>query len=115
MREIFFRAKSKGDLGTWIYGYYHYDKSLNEHYICTADNLIRHEIDPDTLGQLMYEDNGVKFFEDDLCITKDGDVFRIWIDRAFLMGGIEKEWDDFFNELTLLEPIGNIHDNPTQP
>lgn len=50
-REIIFRGKSTGDLGTWIYGYYLFDKVLNQHFICDKDSLIRYEVISETVGQ----------------------------------------------------------------
>ncbi len=52
MRENLFRGKSVGDLAPWIYGYYHFDKSLNAHYICDKDSLYRYEVISETVGQL---------------------------------------------------------------
>lgn len=68
MREILFRAQVDSDLKPWVYGYYHFDKSLNKHYICDQDTLVRYEVIPETVGQYIgiNDKNGTKIFEDDI-------------------------------------------------
>lgn len=53
MRENLFRGKLVGDLATWIHGYYHFDKTLNAHYICLKDSLYQYEVRAETVGQLL--------------------------------------------------------------
>jgi len=67
-REILFRGQSVGDLAPWIYGYYHFDKSLNAHYICDRDSLYRYEVRGETIGQYAeWKDiNGIEIFEGDV-------------------------------------------------
>ncbi len=68
MREILFRGKSTGDLSPWIYGYYHFNKDLNSHYICDKDTLFRYEVIPETVGQSLnlFDKNSKTIFEGDL-------------------------------------------------
>ncbi len=48
-KDLLVKAQCIGDLGTWVTGYYHYDASLNEHYVCLEDSLFRKQVDPKTV------------------------------------------------------------------
>lgn len=107
------RGRSTGDMGTWITGYYHYDRQLNEHYICEENSLYRFEVDPATVGQLMCFIGGIEYFEDDIVGDTMGVSKRIWIDPqyGYVQGDIEKMWDEPFYPNNFVKVIGNIHQN----
>jgi hypothetical protein len=34
---------------TFVTGYYHYDKEVDKHYICSEERLFRYEVSPETI------------------------------------------------------------------
>ena len=94
-----FRGKSNGDIDTWIYGYYHFDKETNLHYICSLEKLIRYEVKPQTVGQLVFVCDGVEYYEND--IVKDWSGIKELKFEIFSKSGDK--------DLCLL---GNVFDNP---
>lgn len=119
MRQIKFRGKSVGDIGAWIYGYYHYDKFVKKHYICSED-LIRHEVIEETVGQRtgMKDKNVKDIYEGDELECYDDNIYHpsikkseiIWCDKMckFKLN----HQSNTFEYYATIEVVGNIHDNP---
>lgn len=137
MREYLFRGKSVGDLAPWIYGYYHFDKTLNAHYICDKDSLVRYEVRPETVGQLVHKDrNEHDIFHGDILqmyshsdITHRHEKGLVWIGDGYEpdvrevkyqngtfytigFAGIEQAFMHTARPGQSYEVIGNVHDNP---
>ena len=141
MREILFKAKRK-DNGEWIEGYYykrvHVDKIVDaiEKYNGTIDSIEYYEIDPNTLCQLVPNDE-VRVWENDIvCWEEDNEVISVvrydieaakfvfddygtkgclmeygWDEDAGGFGVVDTYGFDYFYSLHF-KVIGNIFDNP---
>ncbi len=98
MREILFRGKSTGDLNKWIYGYYHFDKSVNRHYICDENSLIRYDVIAETVGQFTgkLDTDNTKIFEGDIVHGKESGYDGIRI----------KGWDGTRTGNVILDSLG---------
>jgi hypothetical protein len=105
-RTYKFRGKSNGDIDVWIYGYYHFDKQTNLHYICSLEKLIRYEVKPETVGRLLVVYDDVEYYEND--IIKD------WSGTRELKFEIMDDEQGCFLQLddTDLCVLGNVFDNP---
>lgn len=132
MNNYLFRGKSTGDLGIWIYGYYHYDKVLDQHFISDIHTLVRYEVRPETVGQATgwkCKTTGKDVFDGDwnYCeVNNAWDVVRYSQQAAafvlFCYGPdetshiVKDELDlltiNPFEALTAFEVHGNIWDDP---
>jgi len=114
MREILFKGK-QADTGEWVYGY------LISYYHIYANSGV-YDCTPETIGQYGLTDkNGVKIFEGDIIkmsryngeleargvVFFDNGCFKC--NAGFVVGStnILCSFDS-----SVLELIGNIHDNP---
>ena len=118
MREILFRGKT--ELGRWIEG------DLLQYLGYGKVHIVRHclgaggqEVIPETVGQYtgLTDKNGKKIFEGDIVTNHKGDIGRVtWYEEycAFMIYSIteNKVYWLFDNDFSLIEIIGNIHDNP---
>ena len=129
MREILFRGK-RTDNGEWVYGwlghlncYNPQAKTISSVYFTeiTEDHDTRLNIivDYKTVGQYtgLTDKNGKKIFEGDIVTNPKGDIGRVtWYEEhcAFMIYSIteNKVYWLFDNDFSLIEIIGNIHDNP---
>lgn len=133
MREILFRGKRKDSCG-WIKGYYIFRKiwESDVHIIRTVDNgfdsYTEFEVIPETVGQYtgLTDKNGKKIFEGDIVKEEDcvhngevqiyGRKWVVYFDKGVFFGwrkgykscGLSK----FIPNISGIEIIGNIHDNP---
>jgi hypothetical protein len=48
-KALLVKATGVGDLKAQIIGYYHYDNTLNEHFVCNRESLIRYQVLPETI------------------------------------------------------------------
>ena len=126
MREILFRGRRRN--GEWIEGNYIFWNKKH----CIYDGIY-YEVLPETIGQYtgLCDKNGKKVFEGDIFKPFDDEIIVVaWIDYYSTLGflcrvehtetkrgkEITESYDgwamlcDF--ELSNLEIIGNIHDNP---
>lgn len=130
MREILFRGKRK-DNGEWVEGYFcrRYFPEL-PHDRCVIQYKTEStkewrpaymvaEVIPKTVGQYtgLSDKNGKKIFEGDIVTNPKGDIGRVtWYEEhcAFMIYSIteNKVYWLFDNDFSLIEIIGNIHDNP---
>ena len=115
MREILFRGQDI--YGRWFEGGYYENNTCK--YIVTPD-FVRHLVDPETVGQYteFVDKNGVKIFEGDIIrSTETGETaivqwfpehsaFLIWCKTSNQVGFL------YECEKSIIEVIGNIHDNP---
>ena len=114
MREILFRGNQVND-GMWIQGYLF--QCWGRAYILwgmTNDTPTMHEVKPETIGQFtgLTDKNGQKIFEGDIVRIEDfvNDVVKwrediaCWTLQGYIIGNT---WGS-----SMLEVIGNIHDNP---
>lgn len=120
MREILFRGKRTD--GIWVCGYYFAKPILEKHFILEGEN--QWMIDPHTVSQFsgLYDNNGTKIFEGDILkfsYTGKNEGVEGAESVVFKNGKFGVEWgwhrelvalDGFAN--TMIEVIGNIHDNP---
>jgi uncharacterized phage protein (TIGR01671 family) len=118
MREILFRGKTL--LGKWIEG------DLLQYLGCGKVNIAQNykgaggqEVIPETVGQYtgLTDKNGKKIFEGDIVTNHKGDIGRVtWYEEycAFMIYSIteNKVYWLFDNDFSLIEIIGNIHNNP---
>jgi len=135
MREVKFRGKTLK--GEWVYGYYVFDYSKNEHFIFTnelgaynagfkprrEDYSLGYElIDPATVGQYtgLKDKYRCEIYEGDILETFDqGQIRQLWYVR-FEQGCFIAALDNLPNyiqpfvrvDFAQVEVIGNIHDNP---
>jgi ferredoxin-fold anticodon binding domain-containing protein len=114
MREIKFRGQSTGDIGTWIYGYYHFDKSNTCHYICDIDSLVRYEVKPGTVGQFtgLQDKNGTDIYEGDIIDYGNGRNITITYEVNGFGFKFKHGHERCFLDMTKFEVIGNIHEHP---
>ena len=138
MREILFRGKRK-DNGEWIEGsllvldadsgYYFITEPFESASTLPVRDLIynhTHLVDPETVGQFtgLTNKNGVKIFEGDIVIDKEGCLYKVFLqekyyefsfeciksDNKFLVNAKWALWS--LPRSKDLEVIGNIFDNP---
>jgi hypothetical protein len=105
---IKFRAKEYKSK-TWVYGYYL--KKNGEHLIYSESTDIFHNIDPNTLGQLVY--GYTDFYEGD--ITKNSEGYTGLIDRRYISDKecIECSGHGEYHDVNARKMvIGNVFDNP---
>lgn len=118
MRTLKFRGKTTGNTGAWIFGYYHYDKSTNTHYICDAENLLPYEVSPGTVGQFIRTVDGLDVYENDLLIVIgivgrgdgcfDNDIHLARFDEQSLQYRV----GDYSFEEVEIRKVGNKFDDP---
>ena len=115
MREILFRGKQR-DNGEWFYG----DLVHLNHCVSIRSKDCARSVVPETVGQYtgLTDKNGVKIFEGDLIrSTETGETaivqwfsehsaFMIWCKTSNQVGFL------YECEKSIIEVIGNIHDNP---
>lgn len=116
MRDILFRGKIK-NIGEWVYG--DLIQFRNGQTYIKTDNIIIHEVIPETIGQYtnMIDKNGNKIFEEDIVEggdygEEDGYGIVRWDDGAFWVGNDQvcgTFCDNYYGKD--FEIIGNIHDN----
>ena len=117
MRIIKFRGKCVGDIGSWAYGYYHYDSVLNQHYICLETSLVRKEVIPETIGQytgINSTVSGTEIYEGDLVQCWNGrlDMAKGAIefsDGSFFIKNFKAQYSEWSNAENIII-TGNIHD-----
>ena len=122
MREILFRGKCKND-NEWLYGFPYVTRknAVKINWYCSEFGSMRtYEVDPETVGQYtgLTDKNGKKIFEGDLIrSTETGETaivqwfsehsaFMIWCKTSNQVGFL------YECEKSIIEVIGNIHDNP---
>ena len=120
MREILFRGK-RTDNGEWIEGDIHKNTEFSKAHIHpSGERVMSFEIIPETVGQYtgLTDKNGKKIFEGDLIrSTETGETaivqwfsehsaFMIWCKTSNQVGFL------YECEKSIIEVIGNIHDNP---
>lgn len=115
MREILFRGKQR-DNGEWFYG----DLIHLNHCVSIRSKDCARSVVPETVGQYtgLTDKNGVKIFEGDLIrSTETGETAIVqWFSEhsAFMIWCKTSNQVDFLYECekSIIEVIGNIHDNP---
>lgn len=112
MREIKFRGK-RLDNGEWVYGDLHIRTPFP--HIHSEIDYGKVDIDPHTVGQFtgLHDKNGKEIYEGDIVRYDMGGECEV----SYCIGGGFAGFDlspAFHNEhqLTDVEVIGNIHDNP---
>ena len=122
MREILFRGKCKTD-NEWLYGFPYVTRknAVKINWYCSEFGSMRtDEVDPETVGQYtgLTDKNCKKIFEGDLIrSTETGETaivqwfsehsaFMIWCKTSNQVGFL------YECEKSIIEVIGNIHDNP---
>ena len=122
MREILFRGKCKTD-NEWLYGFPYVTRknAVKINWYCSEFGSMRtDEVDPETVGQYtgLTDKNCKKIFEGDLIrSTETGETaivqwfsehsaFMIWCKTSNQVGFLDE------CEKSIIEVIGNIHDNP---
>jgi hypothetical protein len=117
-REIKFRAKAL--TGEWVYGNFIHSKRFkgcsNEFRIHDPETGIEHDIDIDTLCQLVAIRNGVEFYEHDiledfLSIRWDDDYASFEFYWTYSGESAIPDINWYENDDILNEVIGNIFDN----
>lgn len=133
MNKIF-RGKSIRDYkeknineGDWIYGYYFYNYCKYLISFITKIDLIEYiEIDPETLGQLVYKKDNIKLFEGDIIEVVDetikGDILINGVidydesDFCYILDfpqyGCSRSLMDFVCGIDSFNLKGNEFDNP---
>jgi len=136
MREILFRAKTV-DENEWIYGdIFHSGACPEIMRIHDYKNRVNYAVNPETLGQYtgLTDKNGVKIFEGDILssdkypYTSDGsqNYFAevVWFDNCPAFGlyvfkapksevrGVAEGSEFIEDDLSDMEVIGNVYDNP---
>lgn len=123
MREILFRGK-KESTGEWVYGDLRHYRSGK---VGIHNNELRYTmlVDPETVGQYtgLKDKNGKRIFEGDVVRIEDDIPMSPFCDG--MVGKVEysecgyfvvpkdlMETAGLFNECSVIEVIGNIHDNP---
>ena len=124
IREIIFRGK-RVDNGEWVEGYY---VSISEtyHYILTGNPVVEpgkidvehYKVIPETVGQYtgLTDKNGKRIFEGDIIqsVETGGTGIFQWFPEhsAFMVWCISSNEIGFLYECSsIMEVIGNIHDN----
>ena len=128
MRDYLFRGK-RIDNGEWVTGFYvHYDDTKDNHkddcdYIVgihTGEHFPFFEVIPKTVGQYTgkTDKNGEKIFEGDILNTTNSNCAIWYVDyknTAFCCNQGNANYScvlDEFMQFSVVEVIGNIHDNP---
>ena len=115
MREILFRGKQRNN-GEWFYG----DLIHLNHCVSIRSKDCARSVVPETVGQYtgLTDKNGMRIFEGDLIrSTETGETaivhwfsehsaFMIWCKTSNQVGFL------YECEKSIIEVIGNIHDNP---
>ena len=119
MREILFRGKQV-DNGEWVEGWLCSSTFLNNTITtilvpCEIFGFDMVAVDPKTVGQFtgLTDKNGKKIFEGDIVKDVDTDINYqvIYEKNSFIR--VDNQRFFYWNfDLTCLEVIGNIHDNP---
>ncbi|MFA5099489.1 MAG: YopX family protein [Candidatus Omnitrophota bacterium] len=131
MREILFRGKQT-DTGEWVYGYYYYNDTFDEHVIQTVTQRRAYRVDPETVGQYteLPDINGIKIYDGDIvrhgytvkyADGKTSDFYDNGVVEYSESNGcyiITTPGEPHFNRLTKgtvkqnsISVIGNIYDN----
>lgn len=128
MREILFRGKRLSD-GEWVDGNLFVDEMKDKHEILVGyvNYRVGWGVDPKTVGQFtgLTDKNGTKVFEGDIVSVKlkdsNGECWEetkrvhynsnecCWYPMRW---NEECDFCEGWTEITSIEVIGNIHDNP---
>lgn len=119
MRETLFRGK-RVDNGEWVYGDLLQptkEKILNIYEISDYNSLMgdRHEVYPETVGQYtgLNDKNGKKIFEGDIIRSNSERGYIEYYPNDCAFDVVDDHgfyW--LISEMSNIEVIGNIHDNP---
>lgn len=136
MREIIFRGKT-ADENEWIYGdIFHSGEHPKITRIHDYINRVNYAVNPETVGEFtgLTDKNGVKIFEGDI-LSSDGYPYTsdgsqnyfaevVWFDNCPAFGlyifkspksvvrGVAEGSEFIEDDLSDMEIVGNIHDNP---
>lgn len=123
MREILFRGKCKNS-GEWVVGdFCHpcnicyetigYDEQLKQDNVPIWND---EAVAPETVGQYtgLTDKNGKKIFDGDIVRYDNGTGYIAWSDynAAWMCVEEKGEYREWFSNMSEIEIIGNIYDNP---
>jgi hypothetical protein len=114
-RTILFRGK-RVDNNEWAIGYYWVDNTNSKHKITTNlsdDNFTCHEINPETLGQLVgITKSEIKIWEGDIVMNGQSVRFIEYRWSNFVATTADEDQTILLSFIKDIKPIGNIYDNP---
>lgn len=115
MREILFRGK-RLDNGEWEEGFYNFCKKRtgeNIHFIRPIGLQDAFQVDPAAVGQYtgLQDKNGERIFEGDI-VLDCGEPCVIMFENCCWKELYQNDYWSFIYDDSVVEVIGNIHDNP---